>query len=339
MEILIVGLGVIGSTYGYLFHKANFKVEHLIREESSKASISQLEIKLFDGRTNEKGEWKTDHYPVVHAQGNQKYDFIFVSVPSGSIAEVLKTLRQKKIQGTVILACGIWEDHDKLEEIMNGWNYILGYPVAGGNIENTTLNCWVFDYFMLEKREKARIDHYGNLENIFSACGISLEKPYDMLEWIWIHMAVNAGVITVAGKYGDVKDTAGSAEKLMDSSKELSEAVISIRETVKIIEARGVTLKNYNNELLPYKIPSKLAGLIMKKMFANSLLTRKIMTLHSNLEDLLFVCGSIYQYGKQKNISAPVFYENCKKIGLSVSPDRRDESSCNQLCTEVKREE
>lgn len=137
-----------------------------------------------------------------------------------------------------------------------------------------------------------------------------------MLEWIWIHMAINAGVITVAGKYGDVKDTSASAEKVMDSSKELSEAVISIRETTKIVASRGVQLKNYNNELLPYKIPSKIAGIVMKKMFANNLLTRKIMTLHSNLEDLLFVCGNVYQCGKQNNVYAPVYYNNCKELFL-----------------------
>lgn len=318
MNILVVGLGVIGSTYGYLFYKANHQVEHLVREQSSKYSINEIEIKLFDGRTDSKGQWITDKYPIVHSQGNKKYDYIFISVPSGSIAEVLSTLKQNNIQGTVILACGIWDNHKKLSEIMNGWDYILGYPVAGGNIENTTLNCCVFDHFMLEKEEKANINNYHELEKLFSDCTITLEKPYDMLEWIWIHMAINAGVITVAGKYGDVNDTSSSADKLMDSSKELSEAVISIRETTKILEARGVVLKNYNNELFAYKIPSKIAGIVMKKMFKSNLLTRKIMTLHNNLDDLLFVCGNVYKCGKQNNISAPTFYKNCKAIGLSA---------------------
>lgn len=32
MKILVIGLGVIGSTYGYLFQKAGHRVEHLIRD-------------------------------------------------------------------------------------------------------------------------------------------------------------------------------------------------------------------------------------------------------------------------------------------------------------------
>lgn len=318
MKVLIVGLGVIGSTYGYLFNSAGHETEHLIRESSKNASISQLKVKLLDGRTNPKGEEKTDVYKIRTAKENVIYDFIFVSVPEGGIKKVLTTLEEKNISGTIILACGIWENHSEIQQIMSGWDYILGYPVAGGNIKDSILNCCVFDHFMLEGEEKSSINNYDLLKNLFSDCNISIEVPYDMLEWIWIHMAINAGVITVAGKYGDISDTSTAAEEMMDSSKALSEAVLSIRETTKIIKSRGVSLKKYNNELLPYKIPSKPAGYIMKKMFAGNLLTRKIMTLHNNLEDLLFVCGQVYELGMKNKVSAPVFYTNYKNIQLKV---------------------
>ena len=42
-----------------------------------------------------------------------------------------------------------------------------------------------------------------------------LEKPYDMLEWIWIHMAINAAVISVIGKNGDINDSITSVHKLL----------------------------------------------------------------------------------------------------------------------------
>ncbi|MDO5572298.1 MAG: 2-dehydropantoate 2-reductase, partial [Bacteroidales bacterium] len=252
-----------------------------------------------------------------------KYDFIFVSVPAGGITDVMNSLNEQEIQGTIILVCGIWYDHNELNKIMKGWKYILGYPVAGGNISDEVLNCCVFDHFMLEKEEKADIKNYKELIKLFYDCNVKLEIPYDMLEWIWIHMAINAGVITVAGKYGDINDTTASAEKLMNSLKELSEVVISIRETTKIIEARGVKLKHYKNELLPYKIPSKIAAVVMKKMFAKNLLTRKIMTLHSNINDLLYVCQNVNTCGKQYSVKAPVFYENCNITGLSKALSKR----------------
>lgn len=318
MNILIIGLGVIGTTYGYLFKKAGFNVEHYIRKNSSKNNIDKLNIELLDGRTNAKGEASSDEYIVNKATRNE-YDFIFVAVSSGKIAGVIDELKNENISGTLVFGCGIWEERSYIDNITTGWNYILGYPVAGGNIENQTLNCCVFDHFMLEQKEKANISNYDDIESVFKACNIKLEQPYDMLEWIWLHMAINAGVVSVAGSYGDIKNASTSAENLMDSAKRLSEAVRSIRETSKIIESRGVKLKNYNNELFAYKLPTIISAPIMKKMFRDNILTRKIMTLHGNLDDLLFVCKSVYDKGKENNISAPLFYGNYEKVIEKIS--------------------
>ena len=55
MNILVVGLGVIGTTYGYLFHEAGHDVEHLVRASSARAAVDSLDIELLDGRTDSKG--------------------------------------------------------------------------------------------------------------------------------------------------------------------------------------------------------------------------------------------------------------------------------------------
>lgn len=313
MNILIIGLGVIGTTYGYLFEKAGFNVEHYIRKNSSKYNINELNIELLDGRVNQKGIESSDKY-IVKKAVRKEYDFIFVAIPSGKIEEVLDELKKENISGTIIFACGIWEKRSYVDEITKNWNYILGYPVAGGNIKDKALNCCVFDHFMMEKKEKANIPNYEDLESIFKSCNIKLEQPYDMIEWIWLHMAINAGVVSVAGSYGDINNVSAAAENLMDSSKKLSEAVKSIRETSKIIESRGVELKKYNNELFAYKLPTFISAPIMKRMFRKNILTRKIMTLHGNLDDLLFVCKSVYEKGKENNVSASIFYNNYEKV-------------------------
>lgn len=134
-----------------------------------------------------------------------------------------------------------------------------------------------------------------------------------MVEWIWLHMAINAGVITTASKYGNMSDTTQSARNVMNSISALSETVLTIRETIKIVQARGVSLNNYNNELIAYKIPSKLAGLIMKRMFKTNELTRSIMELHNNIRDLMYVCKSVYDTGRELGVKTPLFSEKYEK--------------------------
>ena len=289
MKILVIGLGTIGSIYGYVFQKAGHEVEHYLRKDSPKAAVKQLQVDLLDGRAEKDGIQSCDVYQVKHCS-SKTYDFIFVSVPSGGLTSVIDSLAADGISGTLILACGIWEDRAYVDKLVKGYSYILGYPVAGGNIRDNRLTCCLFDHFMLERKEKAAISNYEKLAKLFADCQIQLEQPYDMLEWIWLHMGINAGVISVMGKSGDVKDTAAAAEQLMDSIQYLKEAVKTIRETSQIVASRGVNLKHYKNELLAYKLPTVISAPLMKRMFAKKVLTRKIMTLHGNTQDLMFVC-------------------------------------------------
>lgn len=319
MKIMILGLGVIGTTYGYAFQKSGHQVEHFVRESKIYSVPKILDIKMLDGRYNNKGEHKKDTYNVTLALPNNNYDFVLISVSAGKLEGAIKTLNDNNISGTIILFNGMWEEKDSIDKIMGNFKYILGYPVAGGSIKDTLLDCVLFDHIMIESEEKAAIDNYSNLMHLIDSADIKAEIPFDMIEWIWLHMAINAGVITTASKYGNVSDIAQSARNIMDSASTLSEAVLTIREAVKVVEARGVILNKYNNELIAYKIPSKLSGMIMKRMFKTNELTRRIMELHSNIEDLIYVCKSVYRTGKELGVKTTLLSEKYEEYIINLN--------------------
>lgn len=314
MKIMILGTGVIGSLYGYLFQKAGHSVQHYIRKSKRGSIAQEIKVNLLDGRTDPEGITKTDVYHYEPAEEGSRYDFILVSVSAGKLKAAVQTLNENHISGPVLLMCGIWEDRTALESVLNGRSYILGYPVAGGCLKDYCLDGVLFDHMMLEGRAKAKIDRYDSLLKLIADAKLKPEIPYDMLEWIWLHMAINAGVIATAGATGGIENSSKAANQLMDSTEALTSVIYSIRETSKIIASRGVVLKRYRNELLPYKIPAWAASRLMLRMFRSHILTRRIMTLHSNLNDLLFVCKSVYNCGKANHVSAPVFYSNCQKV-------------------------
>ena len=148
----------------------------------------------------------------------------------------------------------------------------------------------LFDHLMLESEQKAHISNYSDLTTLLSSADLKWEVPHDMVEWIWIHMAINAGVTSTAARSGNLENPEELALNLMNSSSELSLAIKAIREALKVVEARGVNLKLYKAELLPYKIPAWIAGKAMKIMFAKNELTRKIMTLHKDEQDIFYCC-------------------------------------------------
>ena len=324
MDILIIGLGVIGTTYASVFKEAGHNVEHYIREGSNKEYISNIEVTLLDGRESSKGIQVKKEY-TVNPHSKKEYDMIFVSISQGKIANVMEILRKEAFKGTILLCCNLWYDKQYLDKIMQGYDYILGFPVAGGCIKKeelatkAELDCCLFDHFMIESKNKTTISNYEAICNLFKSSNIKLENPYNMLEWIWIHMAINAAVISVIGKNGDINDSITSVHKLMNSLKLLATTIKTIRETTKIAASRGINMKHYRNELWVYKLPAQLSAIFMKRMFATNNLTRRIMELHGNIDDLLYICNSVYKEGKINNVSTPLFYQSLEDITRRIT--------------------
>jgi 2-dehydropantoate 2-reductase len=313
MRVAVLGLGVIGTSYAYAFQKAGHETFHIVRE--GKNIPSEITVRLLDGRYNSKGEEKEDKYKVSAAGNNEEYDFIIVSVASGKLESAVNTIKERNIRGTIVLFCNFWNERKEIEKILGGVDYITAFPTAGGHMnEGGLLDCVLFDHIMLESQEKSHIANYPELLSLLNSVDIKQEIPYDMFEWIWIHMAINAGVTSTAGRNGNIDNPNQLAKELMADSKALGLAVKTIRETIKTVEARGVDLRRYKNELLPYKIPSWIAGIAMKKLFSSNELTSRIMTLHSDVADILYGCKCVYDEGKKRGLNLPLFYNNIEKI-------------------------
>ena len=317
MRVAILGTGVIGTTYAYAFQEAGHDTFHIVRE-GKKDIPSQISVHLLDGRYNNKGDEKDDIYTLSLAGENEQFDFIFISVASRNLESAVNTIKKRNIKGTIVLFCNFWNERKEVENIIGNYEYITAFPTAGGNMSsNWQLNCVLFDHIMLEGKDKAKIGNYEKLIELLDSSDIKQEIPFDMFEWIWIHMAINAGVTSTAGRNGDISDPNKLARELMADSKALKLAVKTIRETLKTVEARGVNLKLYNNELLPYKIPAGIAGIAMKKLFSSNELTSRIMTLHCDINDILYGCKCVYDEGKKNGLQLELFYKNMDNILLA----------------------
>lgn len=169
------GLGVIGTTYGYVFQKAGHRVEHLVRENKKQSTPSILDVTILDGRYDENGEEKTDKYTVNLAKPNTNYDFIFLSVRSGKIKDAIATLSKNNITGSLVLFCNFWNSRREIEKILADFKFIIGFPTAGGSMAERKLNCVLFDHIMLEGKKKAKIPNYADFMNLLSSADVKTE--------------------------------------------------------------------------------------------------------------------------------------------------------------------
>ncbi len=318
MKILIIGIGAVGSIYGYIFQNACYEVSQMVRDQSTQSNRMSIQVQMLDARTQADGVETTGTYLIRHATEGESFDYIFISVTLGNLKSVLEQMRRQNLTGNIILACNLWDDVSQIRKLMLGKRYVIGYPIAGGNLNAGNLDCCVTGQFLLEPKEKTNIPHYQELSTLMSGCSITIQTVPDMLQWIWLHMAINAGFISTIGTYGDVRNLPQSFNLMMDDTEMLIHAVLAVREAVQIAATRGIDLRYFSKELLPYRFPANIAAMMIKHQYARNIPMRKIMMLHGNLQDLENICKAVVTLGQQEKVPAPVLYQGyedlCKKI-------------------------
>lgn len=184
---MILGLGVIGTTYAYAFQQAGHQVEHVLRDSKKNTAPKELAVDLLDGRYHSKGENKHDTYEVHVAEVNSEYDFIFLSVRHGLIKEAVETLRKNNVKGTLAFFCNFW-DRKEVQEWAGDYDYILAFPTAGGHMQDNHLDGVLFYHLMLEGEQKAQISNYVDLAALLASADLKWEVPMIWLSgfgFIW----------------------------------------------------------------------------------------------------------------------------------------------------------
>ena len=194
--------------------------------------ISNIEVTLLDGRESSKGIQVKKEY-TVNPHSKKEYDMIFVSISQGKIANVMEILRKEAFKGTILLCCNLWYDKQYLDKIMQGYDYILAFPVAGGCIKikkeelvtKAQLDCCLFNHFMIESKNKTTISNYEAICNLFKSSNIKLENLITCWNGYGYTWLSTSAVISVIGKNGDINDSIISVHKLMNSLKLLATTI------------------------------------------------------------------------------------------------------------------
>jgi 2-dehydropantoate 2-reductase len=302
MKILVFGAGAIGTIYGYFLAKAGNDVTHYVRPNRAEQLKGGLAVRIQDGRDEKHVQEIQDNYVIrtITSLNGTSYDLILVSIKHGSLDGAAQVLRDSAVTGDILFFNGLWKDYTSIDSYVARERYLWGYPVAGGNIdyESRTLQGAILDHVVLGETDGRSTERLSRIVELFGGAGIKSELPRDVLHWIWIHMAINAGVISTCLKVG-------SAPAFMGSARALGEGILTMREGLKVVQARGVDLKDYHDEVRMYYLPVLFSGLLFKFYFRQNLLSRKIMELHNNMDDLYELCSDVYHTAKELGIDTP----------------------------------
>jgi 2-dehydropantoate 2-reductase len=314
MKIVVLGAGVIGTTYGVVWQQAGHQVSHLVRPARLPAYPRQLEVHLLDGRTKPASR-HTLTYTVVPSTDADlaAADIVFVSVPGFALPDALQTAREHALEDRLVLFSGGWQSRGELDALVGRADYVLGYPVAGGGFDGDLLRAVLFDSVKLETSRPDVAVLHDRAEQAFHDARITAESEPRMLEWLWVHEAINAGIITA------IAATAKSGEPLevvvaraLQDRHTLSRGIRNIRECLQVVQGRGVRLREHRSDVLPFFLPCWLSSRMMVRLFQSQELSREIMLLHHNVSDLTALVSDVAVAGEQQGLALPGFRADTK---------------------------
>jgi len=305
MEIVVLGAGVIGTTYALAWRQAGHRVTHLVRPERSVGAPRRFRVNLLDGRTKPPTRSQIEH--VVDAAADADLaaaDFLFVSVPGHALPGAIDTARARGLGNRLVLFSGGWESREELDALVGRSDYVLGYPIAGGGFEGELLRAVLFDSVKLEAARPETQALHDLAERAFGDAGITPEPEVRMLEWLWIHEAINAGIITaIAASAQEGEPLAAVVERALGDRRTLARGIGNIRECLRVVQGRGVRLRDHRGDVIPYYLPRWLSSRLMVRLFRTQELSREIMLLHHNVADLTSLVGAVAQAERTQGLT------------------------------------
>jgi len=285
MKILMFGRGVITTTYGWAFSEAGHEVTYLVRPGKSGLLGGKVMLDLIDARQPVGKQERMTEMNVICVEtlaGLANYDLTIVSVRHDQMqaaAEQLADAPRPRLGTLFFNNC--WDDPASIIAPLGGSAVLWGFPVAGGGfMDERHLSGAIMPNVHLVEAEEGNTQLHAEVKALFESAGLKVEVHDNFKAWLWLHFAVNAGMVSQALIQKE------SSEQLVSSSRELAQAARLAREAVQVVYARGVSPAAHRSETAIATMPPFLAGLVVKSLAGSNAATRRLMTVHTDERSL-----------------------------------------------------
>jgi 2-dehydropantoate 2-reductase len=299
MKILIFGTGVIGTIYGYVLARAGNDVTHYVRPGKAQSLENGIQIQLLDGRSKPpKQETVLYNANIVESfSPANDYNLVIVSVRHYQLDSVLPFLERDLGKADVLFFNSNWNGLQNIDAHLPQEKYLWGYPVAGGGYRGQCLNAALLDNVILGEIDGQKTPRLERIQQMFVGAGLTVEIQPNILHWLWVHFAFNCGLIAAAFK-------AGSPDGLLNSIPRLHDGILAGRETLAVCEARGVDVKSFEDAKAFYQ-PGWLGASAFWLLMKTNQPARKIVEMHTAIDELQVMYGDVLKAGVDLNVSMP----------------------------------
>jgi 2-dehydropantoate 2-reductase len=309
--ILIVGLGVIGTSYGWAFTDAQLEVTHLVRPgRAGKGQVRYLDV--LDMRPGRPRTRKGIYRPRLteSVSPGDAYDLVLVPVKHYQLTDAMRGLTASLPEARYMLFSARWEGLDDLDAILPRSQYMWGYPASTGGHDGDSLVLNLSPLYRTGPIGGESPAWARRVEDLLGACDMKPDRKPDMLHWLWAHFAQAAGtigsVIEAGGLQAFYEDEAGMRDRM----------VPAVRECLAVAEARGVDPRAFA-EMEPYfTLPAEQIAATTVATASTPWVQRTLRTGHfmENAAEMRRFYADVLETGEALGVPMPVMQSFREKV-------------------------
>ena len=241
MKILVIGMGNVGVMHGWVLSEAGVDVTHAVRKGSLARHAHDIPMDVMDMRRGAPEKYMAVYRPkVVDEVGpDDGYDLVMIPTNHMQAADAVKDYKDRAPSAAFLMFCANWNGPGEFDALLGRGRYLWGYSVfSGARGDEGVLYANIQRIYRIGELPGGPEGMLNNIRETFSKAQIEPEIKENIVEWLWIHFAVNAGLLGTM--------IAEGAMPSPDTSPDVWVFMIrAVRDALNVLEARGVNYRNY----------------------------------------------------------------------------------------------
>jgi 2-dehydropantoate 2-reductase len=279
MKILMFGRGVIATTYGWALEQAGNEVEFYVRPGRASTYGPIVELDLLDARKRPWGRPIVQKWSVRYREtldSHHDYDLIVVSVAHNRLAGAVDFLASRVSKATILIFGNVWVEPSVAIASLPADQVAWGFPGAGGGFDGdgvlraSILPSVTFGTFGRPPTERERA-----VRQTFRDAGFRIQEQPDFRGWLWIHFIMDAGLHAQGLRLG-------SLSNLIGKPQDLGEALLTSRELLPVLRARGINLRQHRAAVLGLHAPTRITASAMSWGIGHVASARRSLEAHTD---------------------------------------------------------
>lgn len=265
MKMAIIGTGNVGVMHGWVLSEAGVDVTHVVRPGSLAKYVHNIPLDVLDLRKDTSEQYRAVYTPkVVDDIGpGDGYELVMVATNHLQAVAAVRDYKDRAPDACFLLFCANWEGPSIIDDLLPRNRFLWGYSVfSGARGKDGILYANIQKTYRIGELPGSPPGMLDRIDATFAKAGIRPEIKENIIEWLWVHHAINAGLLGNVLILGALPPGDAPPDVWVTM-------VRSVKDALNVLDKRGVDYRKYpDSKMFQIEMDEEAAKLMQKGLTA-----------------------------------------------------------------------